>query len=540
MNRVIDNTSRRASATAPPERIMHSLATLADVTRVYASARGDAPALACAGRTTTFGELDRCCSQVANGLIRAGVGTQTRFGYLCRNTEYVYELFFGAAKASAVPVGLNWRLAPAELEYVLEDAGIEVVFVDAESLPLLESASRARALHLVVVLDEVRPDYINYLEWRDSADSEDPCLPCDPDNVACQLYTSGTTGRPKGVQLTHANFLAQRHAESMCGEWAQWRAGDTALVAMPLYHVGGLSMGLLSLCSGAFTVITKDTDAARLIALIETHGVTMTFLVPTLIQMLLERPEAKYALRAVRALRYGAAPMPAALLRRTRERLRCSLVQVYGMTESAGAITYLPPEDHVDAQIDRRLKSCGKAMPGIYIKIRASDGSDAAPGRIGEICVRGGPVMKGYWKNAPATQQAVQNSWYHSGDAGYMDEDGYIYIQDRIKDMIISGAENIYPAEVESAIFEHPAIQDAAVIGVPDAKWGESVKAIVVLRPNARLTADELIVFVRQRIASYKAPKSVDFVAALPRSPSGKTLKRELRAPFWLNRDRQI
>jgi fatty-acyl-CoA synthase len=398
--------------------------------------------------------------------------------------------------------------------------------------PLLARALAGRPdAKTVINLDGGDGPQLDYRAWRDAASAADPNLASSPGDVVFQLYTSGTTGHPKGVQITHANIAAQRAAEALSGDWARLRDGDVGLVVMPLYHVGGLMMGLVSICAGVLTVVSKNTDAKALVELIDAYQVTTTFLVPVLIQNLLdEAVNAPEKLAQVRALRYGAAAMPPALLLRAQATLRCGLLQVYGMTETTGAIAYLPPEDHCEAEFERRMKSCGKAMPGIDIKIMDANGADAAANCMGEICVRGDVVMKGYWRREAETALANGDGWYKSGDAGRIDDDGYIYLGDRIKDMIISGGENIYPAEVENALLEHPAVHEVAVIGVPDQKWGEAVKAFVVPRAAGDVDEASLIAFAAARIAKYKVPKIVTFVEALPRNPSGKVLKRELRA----------
>jgi acyl-CoA synthetase (AMP-forming)/AMP-acid ligase II len=278
-----------------------------------------------------------------------------------------------------------------------------------------------------------------------------------------------------------------------------------------------------------------------LIEVIERHRVSQLFLVPSVIQSLLDHPEGKpERLRSLRVLRYGAAPISASLLRQARATLSCDFVQVYGMTEATGTVACLSPADHEDSAVAGRMRSCGKPLVDIQIGIVDAQGLTVPSGIVGEICIRAGSVMAGYWKQPEATAEAFYGDWYRSGDAGYLDEAGYLYLHDRIKDMIISGGENIYPAEVENAICDHEAVEEAAVIGVPDRHWGEAVKAIIVIKKGSTVTRAEVIEFLRGRIAGFKVPKSIDFVTALPRTPSGKILRRELRVPYWAGRDRQI
>ena len=517
--------------------------TLADLVRLNARQRAEATAFLCEGRRSTFAEFHRITSRVANGLIASGITNQVRFGYLCRNSDHVYEVFYGGVKARAVAVGVNWRLSSNEVSYILENSEARLLFTDAATLALARAAAdKCPLISQIIVIDAPRRERVSdYLMWRDGQSDTDPARPVDSDDVACQLYTSGTTGRPKGVLLTHRNFMEQRKAAADSGRWMNAEQNSVVLVAMPMYHVGGLTMGTIAFHQGATSVISKNPDPASLIAAIEQHRVTQLFLVPTVIQSLLDQAAGKpEALHTLRLLRYGAAPISAALLRQARATLSCDLMQVYGMTEATGTVACLPPADHNDSEAGGRMRSCGKPLAHVDICIMDAQGCTVPPGIVGEICIRAGSVMAGYWKQPQATAEAFHGDWYRSGDAGYLDEAGYLYLRDRIKDMIISGGENIYPAEVENVICDHEAVVEAAVIGVPDARWGEAVKAIIVLRKGSTVSQADLIQFIRDRIASFKVPKSIDFVAQLPRNPSGKILRRELRLPYWSGRDSQI
>ena len=287
-------------------------------------------------------------------------------------------------------------------------------------------------------------------------------------------------------------------------------------------------------------MLLRDADPAAILRLIPQFRITKAFMVPALMLFLLQHPQCATAdFSSLELIVYGASPAPIDLVRNALRVFGCGLEQVYGLTETTGAITWLPPKDHSDGNIER-LKSCGKAMTGVEIRVVDASGAEVATGKVGEIITRSPQNMIGYWNQPEATRRAIRDGWFHTGDAGYLDNDGYIYIYDRVKDMIISGGENIYPAEVESALFGHPAVADVAVIGVPDEKWGEAVKAMVVKKPDATVTPEELIAFARERIAGYKTPRTVDFVEALPRTPTGKILKRELRKPFWEGQERQV
>jgi acyl-CoA synthetase (AMP-forming)/AMP-acid ligase II len=323
-------------------------------------------------------------------------------------------------------------------------------------------------------------------------------------------------------------------------QFGNWHERDVSLVCMPLFHIGGSGWALVGLYAGAQNVLAREFDPPTILRLMAELGVTKAFFVPAMILFLLQSPHcANTDFSALELIVYGAAPAPIELLRNALKHFGCGFAQVYGLTETTGAITYLPPEDHGEHAIER-LKSCGKPMAGVEIKILDASGHELPAGEVGEVVCRTPQVMLGYWNLPDATKAAIRAGWFYTGDAGYMDGDGYVYIYDRVKDMIISGGENIYPAEVENALFGHPAIADVAVIGVPHEKWGEAVKAVVVKKPGADVTMDELIEFARGRIAGYKVPRSIDFVDALPRNPSGKILKRELRKPYWADQDRQV
>jgi long-chain acyl-CoA synthetase len=352
------------------------------------------------------------------------------------------------------------------------------------------------------------------------------------------MYTSGTTGRPKGAQLTHHNLLCltPTFVESV----GHWQVEDVSLVAMPLFHIGGSGYALVGFYTGCVNVLMREVDPKAILAAIEAHRVTKTFFVPAVILFLLNTPGcAETDFSSLQLIAYGASPIPLELLKRAMAAFKCGFGQVYGLTETTGAITYLAPEEHEPADSER-LKSCGRAMPGVTLRVVDGEGKDVPPGTVGEVICATPQVMLGYWNQPEATRRSIRGSWFHSGDAGYLDAEGYLYIYDRVKDMIVSGGENIYPAEVESALYGHPAIQDVAVIGVPDETWGEAVKACVVLKPGAKADPEAIIAFARQRIGGFKVPRSIDFMTDLPRNPSGKLLKRILRQPYWEGRDRQV
>ncbi len=516
-----------------------AIPTVADVTRHHAKTRPDQVALRFDGETISYAALDRRASQAAHGLIAAGIAPQARIAILAKNSPPFFDLWFGAAKANAVLVPVNFRLAPPEAAFVVNDAKAELLFVGVDFYPLVEKvAGELSSVREIIALDGNHPVWPDYAGWLARQKSSDPALPILGRDCAIQMYTSGTTGHPKGAQLSHDNLLTL--LPGALEQWGNWHEGDVNLVCMPLFHIGGSGWALVGLYRGIENVLTRDFDPPSILRVIEQCRITKALFVPAMMLFLLQAPQCRDTdFSSLELIVYGASPAPLDLLRNALKIFGCGLAQVYGLTETTGAITYLPPEDHGEQAVER-MKSCGKPMRGVEIKVVDAAGKALPPGEVGEVVCRTPQVMLGYWNLDEATRRSVRDGWFHTGDAGYLDKDGYLYIYDRVKDMIVSGGENIYPAEVESALFGHPAIADVAVIGVPDEQWGEAVKAIVVKKPGAAVTVAELIDYARERIAGYKVPRSVDFVEALPRNPSGKILKRELRKPYWQGRERQV
>lgn len=518
---------------------LESLQSLADITRDQARRRPAAIAMVFEERETRFDELDEHASRVANALIALGVKPDARIAYLGKNSDLFFQLLFGAFKAGVVVVSANWRLAVPELTYIMNDARCEALFVGREYSELVDALrAECPGLQAVVAMDGDLPAWPSFADWRDAAPARDPLLPIGLDADVIQLYTSGTTGHPKGVQLTTANYLAF-FAAAAGAEWADFEAGEVTLACMPVFHVAGVNLGVIAVAQGATTIVMKEVDPGRILELIPRHGINNAFFVPAVMLFLLQHPKVHETdFSSLRRLYYGASPIAEDLLLKAREVFGCKFFQLYGLTETVGAATCLTDAAHDPAL--GKLRACGKPYPGISIRVIDDKGADVPTGDVGEVAISSGVVMKGYWGRPEATAEAIRDGWFRTGDAGYLDSDGYLFIHDRVKDMIVSGGENIYPAEVENAVFGHPDVADVAVIGVPDDQWGESVKAIVVRKPGSEVTAENLIAFARTRIANFKAPKSVDFVAALPRNPSGKILRRELREPFWKDRVRRV
>jgi long-chain acyl-CoA synthetase len=487
---------------------------------------------------------------VAQACRRDGLGVGDRLTFLDRNGAAYFDVLFGGAFIGAVNVAVNWRLAPNEMAAIIDDSTARILFVHTDYLAALEEMkSGLPAVERIVVLrDQSDPDRhcrdrraVTFDEWIEGCEAVDPGHVGPPDEVSMQLYTSGTTGLPKGVMLTNANLS---RAISEAGITFHIKSDTVSLVAMPLFHIGGSGWALCAMSRGGRSIILRDVDPNQLLKLIEGEGITEMFLVPAVLMVLLATPAMSTTdLSSLRLIFYGASPISEDVLVRCMSTFGCGFCQVYGMTETTGAITALHPDDH-DPDGPRRglLRSAGKPHETVEIRVVDPDtGQDAALGDVGEVWTRSAYNMAGYWGKAEETAATINaDGWLHTGDAGYFDADGYLYLHDRMKDMIVSGGENIYPAEVENVLLSHPAVADAAVIGVPDERWGETVKAIVVLAPGAEFEPADIIAHCREQLAHYKCPTSVDRTDALPRNPSGKILKRELRAPFWVGRARRI
>jgi acyl-CoA synthetase (AMP-forming)/AMP-acid ligase II len=512
---------------------------VADITRVQANARPDATAFVFKDRTTTFGQLDEAATRIANGLIGLGVQKGDRVAAYAANSDRYVELYFGCVKAGATLVGVNARLAPPEVAFVLDDSHAKLFFVGSHFYAA--AAAALQAAHNkpeLIALDGGHDTAADFTAWKAAQSDQDPSLSVDPQDDVIQLYTSGTTGLPKGVQLTDANYMAF-FEHGIGAKWAEYDVGDAVMVAMPFFHVAGINSAILCAAQGAKGVIMEQVDPVEILKTIPAHKIKHAFFVPAVINFLLQvNQKMPTDFSSLERIFYGASPIAEDLLIEAQRVMGCSFTQLYGMTESAGAGTYLPPDAHDPAR--GKLRSCGKAWPGFEIECRRDDGSPCEVGEVGEIAMRSAIVMKGYWNRPDATASTVRDGWLYTGDAGFFDEEGFLYIHDRVKDMIVTGGENVYPAEVENAVFGHPDVADVAVIGVPDDKWGEAVKAIVVPKPGVDLDPAEIIAWAKARIAGFKVPKSVDFITELPRNPSGKILRRELREPYWAGRDRRV
>jgi long-chain acyl-CoA synthetase len=520
---------------------MGTINSVVDIIRVHGVERADQLAYIQGDRRLTWGEAYARAGQMANLLAANGVGAEDRVAFLEKNSIEHFDVFYGCALLNAVAVDVNWRLAAPEVEYIVNDAQAKVLVVGPDFVPILDAiAGNLPTVNKILVIggDGRHADFDAELAAQPTTD---PGVQQGDDDVAFQLYSSGTTGRPKGVMLTNSNFFGLLPlAREM------WELDETSvnLAAMPLFHIGGGGWATAGQYVGATTVILRDLDPGALVRMIPELGITHGFVVPAVLQFMLMVPgigEADFS--SLRVLVYGASPISEEVLAKSVTTFGCKFWQAYGLTETTGAVVNLPPADHdVSGPNRHRLRSCGLPGPGVGLKIVDPDTGEECPqGEVGEIWLSGPQIMKGYWNMPDETAKSINaEGWFRSGDAGYVDADGYVYIHDRVKDMIVSGGENVYPAEVENVLMSHPAIADCAVIGVPHEKWGETAKAMVVKKADVEVTEQEIIEFARERLAKFKCPTSVDWLEALPRNPSGKVLKKDLRAPYWEGRTRNV
>jgi len=501
----------------------------------YARNFPDNPCITQEGHTTTYGEVDRLANRLANGLLGLGVEKGHRVCILGENSREHLLLFLAACKIGAVTVSLNYRLAPGELAYIINDARAgALLMLDELFVPLLEKL-RPQLPAGIRLLTRGQPDSIDWDSWLEEQSDSRPDISVLPEDAFFQLYTSGTTGNPKGVVSTHSNFVAEcvMNTSFMPHRPAP---GSADIVCAPMFHIGGAGSALVSTYSGSEIILHKAFDPEKLVADIEKHPVNGVFMVPAMIMAVLALPGIeKRDFSSLKQIFYGASPISESILRRAMEVFQVEFIQMYGMTETCGTVVNLSPGDHAKALAGRPelLLSCGRPSVGVQARIMDADGNEVPLGEVGEIWIKSDSNMQSYYNLPEETAKNLTDGWVHTGDAGSMDAEGYIYLKDRIKDMVVSGGENIYPVEVENAIAHHPSVADVAVIGVPDQKFGEALLAFVVLKPGAELGVEEMIDFCRERIAGYKIPRKLEIIPEMPRNPSGKILKKELRKPYW-------
>lgn len=519
--------------------------SIADLLRTTAAAVPDAPVIVGDGHARTHGELHERSSRIATALVAAGLQPGDRVAMLARNATEYWELFFASSKAGLVIVPINFRLAPAEVEYIVGDVAPRALVVEDVLLSSVTDSATAAVdgPRLVFSQGEGSQDlpagWQSFEDLVGTAPADDPRRDSTGDDLAFIMYSSGTTGRPKGVMTTVRGFL---WAVEHFGANFDVSPRSVSLVPTPYYHIAAGGWSLIAMAAGGRIVQFTEVTPQGMVSHMVEHQTTHVVMVPTVIQAFISSPQvAAIDFSCVEWLVYGGSPISESVMVRAQEVFGAKLAQTYGLTETIGVATLLGPESHTSAT-SGLLRSAGSAVVGMELDVRdAETGEPVSIGQTGEVLVRGGCVTPGYWRNEAATAESLTaDGWFRTGDAGYLDAEGHLFLRDRIKDLVTSGGENIYPAEVENAIMSHPDVLEVAVIGVPSQKWGETPHAVVVPRPGRTLTETDVIEHARGQIARYKCPTSVEVVEILPRNPSGKILKRELRRPHWEGHDRAI
>lgn len=516
--------------------VFPEIRTLGQYPEYWAKHDPDRPALRTLERSVSFTEFDAAANRVAHHLERRSAGPRTLVGFLGRNSFDFYFALFGLARTRSGLVIYNWRLSVAELAAQVADSGARLVIVERELNPLWAAVC-------AVMHDPPETLWIDETDTLEAQVAAEPDTPPSAgpelDDVAFQLYTSGTTGRPKGVMLTHGATNMMRLCEHLEPTY-QWEAGDSFVNGLPNFHLLHIGITLQCLYNGVAIDVVRQFDPAAMLRAITELKPTLLTVTPTMLQMLLDHPDAGQAdFSSLRLTLYAGSPISLGLIRRAIAAMPGRFMQFYGSTEAGGASSILRPDEH-DLSDEEKLKSCGRPLPLIEFRIVDGDGRDVPDGEPGELLIRQPSITAGYWQQPDTTAQAISDGWYRSGDIARRDAEGLYYIVDRAKDMIVSGGENIYSAEIENALSTHPAVAAVAAIGVPDARWGECVKALVILRTGASADEPELVAHCRGLLAAYKVPKSVEFMDAFPLVPSGKVSKKDLRAPYWQGHSRSV
>jgi acyl-CoA synthetase (AMP-forming)/AMP-acid ligase II len=494
-------------------------------------------------RKMSYAEAAKEANRLAHALADSGLQPGDRIAFLSKNSLEYPLIFYGASKAGVVPVPLNYRLAAPEWSYITNDAGAKLLIAAAAYTNIVDGfRDELETCKEFVSIDaDVAEGWTDYREWLSGKPSAPPDRALSDEDDVYQMYTSGTTGRPKGAVLTHGAVTAQISQLALV---VKGEIGERTLIVAPMYHAAAAITVFVTVAGGGTLYIQEDFNPLEVVRALSEEQITQTTLVPAMIQAcLVFVPDAgarDYS--NLRRITYGASPIAEETLRKAADVFKCEFAQGYGMTETTAVLTYLLPSDHERALKEKPglIASAGRPIVGTELRIVDENDNDVAAGEIGEIIGRGPQLMRGYWNLPDESAEALRGGWMHTGDAGIIDEEGYVYIQDRVKDMIVSGGENIYPREVEEVLFKHAAVADAAVIGVPHDQWGETVKAIVVLRDGQTASEEEIMEFCRDKLGGYKRPRSVDFANSLPRNPTGKVLKRQLREPYWEGQKRRV
>ncbi len=507
----------------------------AEFLTISASIVPEREALVCNGTRLTYLQVQERVNRLVNALMDLGVERGHKVAVMALNSHHYIETYYACAKLGAVFVPLNYRAKREEFTYMVNNSDASILFVGERYLELIASIRpELRGIRHFICYDARPQGMQNYEDIIARYEPEEVFAEVDDNDLTVLLYTSGTTALPKGVALT---YLSLSVYVTNTVEPANPETHDIMMLSVPVYHVAGTTAIMSSIWGGRTLVVLPQFEPHAWLEAVQKEKVTHSFVVPTMLKRIMDEPDFdKYDLSSLKLLAYGAAPMSYEVIRKAVDVFKCGLMNAYGQTESTSTITYLGPEDHVIEGTDEekqrkleRLKSVGRSMEDVDIGIMDPEGNVLPPGQEGEIVVKGARLMTGYWKREEETAEALVDGWLHTGDVGWVDEGGYLFITGRTKDLIIRGGENISPGEIEAVLQQHPKIEDAAVIGVPDVEWGEEVKAIVQLKPGEMATVGEIIHYARNCLASFKAPRYVTFVDELPRNYLGKVLKTDLR-----------
>lgn len=511
---------------------------LGDIPRKSALHFPDKEAIVFEKTRLTYKEFNQRINRLANALSKMGFKKGDRVSVLAENTHKYLETYFAAAKLGMNVTPLNFRLSDDELVHIVNDSESSGLFIgDGYEERVEKLRKRFEAIHAWIAYDGLMPELINYEAMLGDASDTEPVVEVDENDLAVLMYTGGTTGLPKGVMMSHRNLMTAVLSATIAVGFTK---DDATCFVLPLFHVS-FWPALCTLLVGGKVAINRKPDLNGILKLIADEKCTHINAVPTLYGWMLQFANVDaYDLSSLRSITYAGSPMPTEVLKRCIQKFGNILSQAYGMTEALG-VTQLPEWDHfLDGDKSKLLASAGKPILCAEINVLDEHDDPVKPGEIGEIVVRGKHVMMGYWKNPELTQKALRGDWYHSGDMGFMDEEGYLFLVDRKADMIVTGGENVYPNEVEDILYEHPAVSMAVVVSAPDDKWGERVQAVVVLKPGQTVPESELISFCKGKLGGYKCPKAVDFWESIPTTPIGKILRKDVKKKFWEGRGRRI
>ncbi|MBI4202223.1 MAG: long-chain-fatty-acid--CoA ligase [Chloroflexi bacterium] len=499
----------------------------------------DRHALIFEGKRFAYGELQERVNRLADALAKDGVGPGDRIAAIQVNCNEHIEAYFAAAKLDAIYVPINFRVKNDELSFMLKDSGPKVLLAGGRYYDLVESVTKGvNSLQTLVGLDGPRESWVDYNVLLARGENEERFPQGDDDDTTIIMFTAGTTGTPKGVMLTYNSFSSYILANVAP---ADPEVEERNILTVPLHHIAGMQAVMSAIYGGRTVIIQRQFQPVEWMELVQREKANRAMMVPTMLKQLIDHPDFnKYDLSSLQVITYGAAPMPVPVIREAIKKMpNTKFINAFGQTETASTITMLPPEDHdlsgTPAEVEKKLKrlsSIGKPLSDVMVRIVDEEGNYVPMGEVGEIVASGPRLMKGYWNREDATKETMRNGWLYTGDLGYSDEDGYIYLAGRAKDFIKRGGEMISPDEVEQVLMSHPAVDEAAVIGIPDEFWGERVRAVVVVRPGWGVSEEELINHCHERLASYKRPESVVFTGELPRNPMGKVLKRVLREDY--------